>query len=148
MLGNSLPDSVQSWVRRYWRYIYIYLSRSRSRSWSRSYPLRPWHTKSAFFCTLFFLSPSLDKKQDQTESSNSEGENKGKDNRLLGPSNPESKTRAGERSTCCKTKLWIYPAHFWVFFRMSKTSPISPNPVDPERLGREYRHRTSGRIHF
>lgn len=78
----------------------IYLLRS------RSYPSRLWHTKSAFFLYAF-LSPSLDKKRDQTESSNSEGENKGKDNRLLGPSNPENKTRAGRVSTCCKMELGV-----------------------------------------
>lgn len=122
-------------------------------------------TPSLLFLYVF-LSPSLDKKRGQTESSNSEGENKGKDNRLLGPSNPENKTRAGRVSTCCKTELGIYPGHCQVFFRMSaiqsdrlgtipephidaiKTSPISPNTVDPEGLVREYRHRTSGCIHF
>lgn len=83
-------------------------------------------TPSPLFLYVF-LSPSLDKKRGQTESSNSEGENKGKDNRLLGPSNPENKARAGRVSTCCKTELGIYPGHCQVFFRMSA--------VQSDRLG-------------
>lgn len=154
--GNSLPDSIHSWVKCCWRYISVE---------EQELPFKALAHQVRFFLYVF-LSPSLDKKRGQTESSNSEGENKGKDNRLLGPSNPENKTRAGRVSTCCKTELGIYPGHCQVFFRMSaiqsdrlgtipephidaiKTSPISPNTVDPEGLVREYRHRTSGCIHF